>query len=353
MKLKSITARAVEYAFRDGAYVMSHVTQTTLPTRVLTVEAADGSIGYGEVVRMPTLDPEVTALLEDAVLDGLADTPMDGLPALARSSRARDSRLKGFAFGLETAYFDWVGRRAGEPLHALLGGRRLDAVDDYLSLSCASPDAMLAEYRAQDRGNRVIQPKLGIGPIADDIARMEALLTAIGSDHVILADFNGGRTPDEAETVIRAVADPRIVWEEPCDSFADNRTVIDRTGAPVQLDQCLASLASTAEAVAHGGAHSIAIKPAKLGGLSAGQAARDMCDDAGMAYRIDGPWCGHIAAAAVAHLAVTADPGLMMCSCDLRQPLILDGDWGGIRTLDGGRLTLSDSPGHGATPPRA
>ena len=54
--------------------------------------------------------------------------------------------------------------------------------------------------------------------------------------------------------------------------------------------------------------------------------------------RIDGPWCGDIATAAILHLAVGAPPELLVSSCDLREPLIIDTDLGGVRTMESGRI---------------
>lgn len=353
MKLTRVTITDTNFAFHDGVYVMSHVTQDRLRTRVLEIESDDGATGLGEVARMPVVDAEIARGLEDACLSTLGDRPdMATLPAMARIWRERDTRLYGLCFALETAHADWLARRAGLPLHAVLGGRRCEAVPDYLSLSAGTADAMRADLAAHDRGNPVLQIKLGVGAPSDDIDRTTAVLDALDAtaapNRIVLADFNGGRAITDALTVLRAVRDPRVVWEEPCADYADARAVMAACDAPVQLDQCLLTLAEIGHAVGDGAAHSIAIKPAKLGGLTPAMAARDLCADADMTMRVDGPWCGPIAATTVVHLALTAPPDLIMSSCDLRQPLIHDPNQGGITHLPGGRLSVEDEAGHGA-----
>lgn len=354
MKLTRVSITDTDFAFRAGSYVMSHVTQDRLRARVLEIESDDGATGLGEVARMPVVDASDARGLEDACLATLEDgSDMATLPAMARAWRENDTRLYGLSFALETAFADWLARGAGLPMHAVLGGRRCEAVPDYLSLSAGSAESMRADLAAHDRGNPVLQIKLGVGGPADDIERAEAVLDALDAsaapDRIVLADFNGGRTVADALTVLRAVRDPRIVWEEPCAAYADARAVMAGCDAPVQLDQCLLTLAEIGHAVGEGAAHSIAIKPAKLGGLTPAMAARDLCADADMTMRVDGPWCGPIAATTVIHLALTAPPDLIMSSCDLRQPLIHDPVQGGITHLPGGLVSLVDGMGHGAT----
>ena len=91
--------------------------------------------------------------------------------------------------------------------------------------------------------------------------------------------------------------------------------------------------------------------PALLGGLGIAQAARDLCTDCAIAVRIDGLWCGPVATAATLHLAVGAPPGLLIAGCDLREPLVLDEDWGGVLQTPGKCIAPVDSPGHGVIPP--
>lgn len=275
------------------------------------------------------------------------------LPAIATETRQRDSALRGLALGLETAFLDLAARRAGLPLYALMGGKRAEQVPDYYSLSCGDPGSLAAKLAAEAAGWPVVQVKLGIGDPAADRERLRAALPALGPDQTLLADFNGAWDVATALSVIAGFDDPRIIWEEPCDSVEANSQVVARSGRPVMFDQCLETLATVARVVAEGRAHSVCIKPGLLGGLEPARAARDLCIEAGMPMRIDGPWCGHIATAACLHLAIGAPAELLIAGCDLRQPLRLDEDWGGTRHLPGHRIAPTEGPGHGAAPPSA
>jgi L-alanine-DL-glutamate epimerase-like enolase superfamily enzyme len=336
--------------FAQGEYVMSHVVQTQLNIRVLRLETEDGGIGWGEIIRKGRFDDEAPSR-EDAILDELAGKPVSSIPVVLAALRKDSDALRGLAFGLDTAFLDWAARKAGVPLYSLLGGKVNNAVPGYYSLSGGGDaDAVAATLTAEAKGWAVVQIKLGVGNRDADIALVEASIRSLSAQQLILADFNGALDVETALSVIAEFDDGRIVWEEPCCTIDENSEVAARCGKPVMFDQCLTDLAAIVRVALAGLAHSVAVKPAFLGGLEVARVARDICIEAGMPLRIDGPWCGHIATAANLHLACGAPTDLLIAGCDLRQPLILEEDWGGIRHLPGRRLAPFDEPGHGVNP---
>lgn len=356
MKLRKIELWSTRAGFRDGPYVMSHITQQALPIRMLRLTAGDDSTGLGEMVRSPRYDAEVCAAMEDEVLRGLDSLALDGLPALAVDLRRRDARLHGLAFGLETAWLDLVGHRVGVPLDALLGGRLGEDAADYLSLGGAAPATMARRTAGEGAGREVIQVKLGDRDIAEDHARIAAVCEAAGPGQRLLMDFNGALDVAGAIAVIRhhGHGDPRLVWEEPCNTVAMNLEVAQATGAPIMFDQCLKSLDLYVQVCARGLDASVCIKPAApLGGLSVARAARDMAVDAGVPVRIDGPWCGPVGTAAALALALGTPPELLVAGCDLTEPLMLAEDWGPFLARRGSRIAPLDAPGHGIAAPDA
>ena len=63
--------------------------------------------------------------------------------------------------------------------------------------------------------------------------------------------------------------------------------------------------------------------------------------------RVDGPWCGDIAAAAIVHLALTAPPELLVSSADLREPLALSPALGGVEHVAPGQIAPPAGAGLG------
>jgi L-alanine-DL-glutamate epimerase-like enolase superfamily enzyme len=349
MKIKKVSFEDRVFRFKHGEYVMSHVTQSQLNVRVLRLEADDGSVGWGEIIRRGIYDDEAPPR-EAAILDSLAGQAISTIPLAVQKVRQQGVVLRGMAFGLDTAYHDWVARKAGLPLYALLGGKSCESLPDYYSLSGGNPREAAVTLKAEARGWAVVQIKLGIGNQDDDVAMVEAALDSLTEDHLILADFNGALDVESALSTIAKLEDDRIVWEEPCRTLDDNSEVAARCGKPVMFDQCLSDLTAIIRVASEGLAHSVAIKPPFLGGLGIARVARDICIEAGLPVRIDGPWCGHIATAANLHLACATPADLLIAGCDLRQPLILDEDWGGIRHLPGHRIAPLDVAGHGVNP---
>lgn len=351
MNTVSFTLADFTPRFRGDGYVMSYVTQTVLRTRLIRLDAGDGRVGYGESVSDPGFDASEVAALEGSALAGIVDMTLDDVPALTRRLKASDDRLSGLAFGLETAYFDLLTRADNNPLHALLGGRKCDDVPDYLSLSCGEPEVMAARIRSDGSRREVIQIKLDGRDMDTDVSRIGAVMAVLLPHQTLLVDFNGALSPDAARTMFAEYSDSRIMWEEPCPSYEENRDLVDTTGAQVLFDQCLKSPAVFTRACADGAMKAACIKPAMLGGLDVARVARDTCTDSGIAVRVDGLWCGPVATAATLHLAVGTPPDLLIAGCDLREPLVLDEDWGGIIRTSGDRIAPADEPGHGVVPP--
>lgn len=306
--------------YRGDGYAMSYVVLTVHEGRLIRLTTDDGQSGLGEIVRWPKLDIAACAAAEDAAVRELEDLRLAELPARLASWRAQGPELAGFCFGVETALLDMLGRASGMPLCALLGGPDAGDAPGYVSIGGKAPEDAAAEVRAKGADAPVVQIKLGVDDIETDMKRVRAALAALGLDQLLLADFNGAWTPDVVSPVLGEVEDPRLMWEDPCVSFEENLAVAKAIKAPVMFDMCCDNLGTIVQAV-NARVAAIALKPVKLGSLADTRAARDLCAAAGVRMRIDGPWCGQVAAAAAVHLAIGAPSDLLIASCDLTDPL--------------------------------
>lgn len=339
---------------RDGPYAMSHVVMDCIWGRIFRVTADRGLTGWGEVVFPPSAPREEQLALisrEPEILGNLLGQPTDTLLELAQDLRKLGKSGCGFAFGLETLWYDLQARHRGVPVSALLGGAKSDAVPDYFSISERTQERLRERMEIAGPERSVFQLKLGIGSYEDDLEQVSLMLDQVSSPQIVLADANGGWEVDRACRTIAAFDDPRLVWEEPCNTYDENRIVMERTGAGLMIDQCAADPAIAARVIDDGLAHSLCIKPAFLGGLSVAQEIRDQCADAGTSMRIDGPWCGDIASAAILHLAVGASPDLLIASCDLREPVLIDLQLGGVRSYPNTTISPPEGPGLGINVP--
>ena len=345
MRIESIECRPFKPRYRGKGFSVSYGHLTELDHRLLMVQLAGGPRGWGEIVRLPAKDSTAAAEVEDRWLPRLQGLDLDALPALVREVRGEGSPARGLSLAIETAMLDLVGQITEMPMSALLGGPPRGDVPALLGLSCEKPEEVAGEIRASGAPHRMIQGKMGVGEIAEDLDRTRAALDALRPDQIFLADFNGVLDLDTALDALPGLHHPALIWEEPCRTLDENIELAKALETPVLFDQCIDGLEPLGRAIAAGVAAGVSVKPFYMGGLGPARAARDMCNATGTRMRIDGPWSGQVANAASLHLALGADPELLMFSGDLTGPL--ETASGLIRHPAPGRVAPAPGPGLG------
>src|SRR5262245_29716232 len=114
---------------------------------------------------------------------------------------------------LGRAFWDLAAKRAGRPVHELLGLAAPKAVTTAYTISLATPDAM-AQAAAAAATRTLLKVKLGA---AGDPARIAAVRRAAPRAELIV-DANEGWTPDDLATNLAACAQgrrPRIAQARP------------------------------------------------------------------------------------------------------------------------------------------
>ncbi|MGI9463901.1 MAG: mandelate racemase/muconate lactonizing enzyme family protein [Aestuariivirgaceae bacterium] len=352
MKINRIDTWKFQPPFRDGPYVMSHITQDFAYGRILRIRTDNGLTGLGEIVFAPSVSVEDRmnlAAKEGEYLSDLIGKNVDSLTGTAEQMRPGGKPWCGIAFGLETAWYDVIGKHRNQPVSQLLGTPQTDAVTGYFSVSERTSEKVTRRITGAHPATKVFQLKIGIGTLDDDEAHVTAALAAMRDNQILLADANGGWSISEAKEVASRFDDPRIVWEEPCTSYDDNAAVARAIAEPVMVDQCVGNLATATRAANDGLAASLCIKPAFIGGLNPGRDVIELCRQKNLQIRIDGPWCVDIATAAILHLALTAPPALLISSCDLREPLVIEPDLQGVVHTPSGDICPPPGPGLGIT----
>lgn len=352
MNSVSISLAGFTPPFRGEGYVMSYVTQTVLHSRIIQLVDQNGNIGLGEIINDPGLNIPEIQTLENQILGEINPIDLQHIPKVIGQCLNQKRSLKGLSFGLETAYLDLISSSNDIPLFALLGGNLCRDMPDYLSLSCSEPEAMKDRISKEGMNRSVIQIKMNGIEIDTGFKRIDASLSALDKQQTLLVDFNGALTPDDARIFINNYSDNRIMWEEPCKSYAENRNLVEAHGARVLFDQCLKSLTIITQACSDGSMSGACIKADGLGGLSTARTARDICIDYKVPIRVDGLWCGPIATAASLHVATGTPTELLIAACDLCEPLVISKDWSeGINHPAEGRIAVNNVPGHGVTAP--
>src|SRR5437868_9518967 len=121
--------------------------------------------------------------------------------------------------GVDMAAWDALARAAGVPLCVLLGGS-IGPVPAYNSngLWLRSPEEVASEAveLREEGGFQGLKLRLGRERLADDLAAIEAVREAVGSDMSLMVDCNQGLQLGEALERCHAIDDLGLAWiEEP------------------------------------------------------------------------------------------------------------------------------------------
>ena len=239
-----------------GSFAISRGTKTQAV--VVVAELSDGAYrGRGECVpyaRYGETVAGVTAAIEamaPAVSHGL---DQDGLQNAMPAGAARNA--------LDCAFWDLAAKRAGRPVHELIGQPAPRPLTTAYTISLATPQAM-AENAAKASGRTLLKVKLGG---AGDAARIAAVRSAAPRSELIV-DANEGWTPDDLEQNLAACAQAGVTLvEQPLRADCDH--VLTRVARPIAVcaDESVHECASLSALI--GKYDAVNIKLDKAGGLT-------------------------------------------------------------------------------------
>jgi mandelate racemase len=205
--------------------------------------------------------------------------------------------------GLDMAFWDVLGRAAGQPLAQLLGGspRPIQAYDSYGAVDPIADEKDLR--RSLEQGFRGIKIKGGDGDLENDERVVKGVRTLIGPDIALMLDFNQSLDPSEANRRIARLAPYDLHWiEEPvaAENLQGHARVRETSPISIQSGENWWFPRGFAEAIAAGASDFIMPDLMKVGGVSGWLRV------AGQAEAASIPMSSHLFAEASAHmLAVT------------------------------------------------
>jgi cis-L-3-hydroxyproline dehydratase len=271
MRIRRISAYRVELPLREGSYRWAGgKSVTAFDSTVVRVDTDEGVTGHGEVcplgpAYLPAYAGGVRAGLAELAPRLLGESPLE----LARLNRRMDAALKGHPYvksAVDMACWDVLGKAAGLPVCALLGGRYGDDFVLYRAISQGPPEAMaerVAAYRAE--GYRRFQLKVGGDP-DEDVARIRAAAARLQPGDRLVADANTGWLAHDALRVARAVRDVDVYIEQPCLTYEECLAVRRHTDHPFVLDEVVDSVDVLLRGRADGAMDVVNIKISKFEG---------------------------------------------------------------------------------------
>lgn len=313
----------------------------------LTVEH-DGLHGHGEAVSSVYYGLDAAALerqldAQTGWLTGFA-TPESALDALRDSGRPGSP--PSVTAAVESALLDLVGKRAGAPVHRLLGGPSDPPfAATARTIGITSPEQ--AEHRAAAlaaAGFRVLKLKAGTPDPADDLARVRAVRAAAPHARLLL-DPNGAWSLDIARQLLPQYAELGVEAVEqplPPGTPDDLARLAETSPLPVIADEDAVDL-DDARRLA-GRVHGINVKLAKCGGVHAALRIAELIEGTGTALMLGCLTASTLGIAPAVHLVDRAR------WVDLDGHLLLaDDPWTGIGGTDG-TVTAGQGAGLGVRP---
>jgi L-alanine-DL-glutamate epimerase-like enolase superfamily enzyme len=144
---------------------------------------------------------------------------------------------------IDGALWDIIGKKCGQPLYKLWGGKYNAPIHVRYWLDCQSPERQVADAKkAIARGWKAFKVKLGTDP-KTDIARVAALREELGDDIELCFDINGGYPLNVAINTLKkmakynpaAIEDPvPCIWPYDAGSMECMADIRRITGIPIE-----------------------------------------------------------------------------------------------------------------------
>jgi len=333
---------------------MSGITIRTADNILVRIEAADGTVGWGEAASAPTMTGDTLGGLVAAVREHLAPL-LVGQDAWKRPELMRVLKRAlvgngGAHAAVEMALLDLAGRVSGQSLCNLLGGARRSKVSPMWLLGNKGLEQTVAEAKAKAAdGIRFFKVKIGVKALKDEIATTLAVRDALGPAIPVCADANCGLTPDAARRFAERTRAAKLLFIEqplPADDLKGLRTLTRGLRIPIGIDEGIHSIADI-ESHARAGAGGVSLKFIKLGGITPAMAAARLCRRLGLKVNIAAKMAessiGAAATVAFACAAPTIDWGVSLTHFYLAEDI--------VRTplpIVDGAVALPHGPGLGA-----
>lgn len=248
----------------------------------------------------------------------------------------------------DLALYDLLGKQAGLPLYALLGGQN-QVIYSNITIGINAPDVMARQARAiKDAGATMLKVKVGTGK-ADDVARLKAIRAALG-EMVIRIDANQGWDVPTAIATLQALAQYDIQYCEQPVPYWDHegmRRVREHSPIPIMADEAIFDSHDAFRLARMGACDYFNIKLAKAGGIHGALKINAVAESAGIKCMLGGMAETRLAVTAGAHL-LAARPNIAFADLDSPLHHTEDPISGGVKFDRDGRVELSDAPGLGA-----
>jgi len=295
-------------------------TQDTLLVRVQT---DDGTEGWGECDASPLVSLSVFCCPMSHgniinIRESLVGEPLNDVADIHRL-RAKTLRqgldiqqIHHAYSGVDIALWDALGKKRGEPVYRLLGGKSQHAKLPYASVLFGATPEQTRELGQQLRERKFKAAKFGWGPLGTrDAAFDEALVRAaregIGEQAELMVDAGEAWGDDVATVLERAsrLAPYRVTWlEEPLHPAAIQqyrRLADSRPALAIAAGENAGTLRAAEDYVEHAGLRFIQIDVGRIGGITPARTICNLAVRQGITY-VNHTFKSHLSLAAALHV---------------------------------------------------
>jgi muconate cycloisomerase len=332
---------------------MAAETVTHARNILVRIEAADGTVGWGEAASAPTMTGDTLGGLMAALRDHLAPALIGAdawmRPALTKRLHTVLHGNTGAHSAIEMALLDLAGQASGLPVIDLVGGALRREVAPMWLIGNATVEEDIAEVKAKARGGfRFFKLKVGVKPLAAEIATALAAREALGPDVPICADANCGFSYQAARRYLEATREAGLLFlEQPFeDGDLKSLAALARSATvAIGADEGIHSLHDI-ESHAAVGVGGVSLKLIKLGGLAPALTAGALCRRLALAVNVAAKMAeSGLGNAAAVHLACALDSvdwGVSLTHFYLAEEIVR-----APLTMEDGVVALPGKPGLG------
>lgn len=257
--------------------IQSFVSQET---PIIRITDSDGATGTGYTYTIGTGGPSIMKLIENTLAPSLIGREAMDIERIWRdllflTHATSVGAITSLALAaIDTALWDLKCVKLDQPLHKLAGGAQ-EKVPLYtteggwlhIDTQALVDDALQA--KAQGFGGSKI--KIGRPHVSEDVARLEAVRTAVGPGFEIMTDANQRFTVDEAIRRARCLTPIDIAWFEeplPADDLNGHIRLAQSTTLPIAVGESLYSPLHFREYLQQGACSIVQADVARIGGIT-------------------------------------------------------------------------------------
>jgi muconate cycloisomerase len=313
MKIVAVEVDPVSQVVRPQVAIVSAAgSQPESHFVVVSLRSNEGHTGFGEVSATMNWSGESQQGALYAIPELLAPLLMGKDPLhVSALADALERAVIGNPFAkaaIEMALLDLVGKILQVPVNILLGGpRRKPEIPIKFSIGAFAPEqAAAVALAAVEKGLRAVKVKVGL-EVWSDIARVEAVRSAVGEHFRVGVDANGGWNESDALAALPHLERMGVnMIEQPLrrGDFRGCARLRRRTAIPIMLDESIFTRQDALEAIRAEACDLISVYPGKNGGILRSLEIAQMAATAGLRCVIGSNLEMDLGTAAMLHLAV-------------------------------------------------